>query len=88
MSGLDSVFGNLMALTMGKNEVHRVKYRGTDFLFVGDPDGDGAIALEDDYLNFRQSYAHLMKDGSVMRHGEEIGRREDVQFLGKYEPKL
>jgi hypothetical protein len=59
----------------------KITFKGEDFILVGkDINYGGAIAKQEDYENCRPSYAHLMRDGRVMRYGEQIGTKEDVSF--------
>ncbi len=41
----------------------------------------GAIAFQEDYEDFRESYAHLAEDGNIYRYGEIIGTKEDIKLL-------
>lgn len=54
--------------------MRRITFQGQDFILT---DG-GAITTEANYRAGRASYAHLYEDGRILRHGVEIGRREDI----------
>lgn len=41
----------------------------------------GAITTQDRYEAFTDSLAHLCDDGRVMRYGEQIGTKDDIEFL-------
>ena len=43
----------------------------------------GAITTEEDYEAFRESYAHLVDDGRVMRYGRQIGTAGDIEIIGE-----
>lgn len=60
-----------------------IKFKGQDYLLVGDT--DGAIASKEDYENFTPSFAHLFPDGTIKRYNSVIGKREDIQFLKRVE---
>lgn len=61
----------------------KIKFKGMEFVFVGYDLTEGAIALREDYENFRPSFAHLFPNGEIRRHGSLIGSREDIEILGK-----
>lgn len=60
--------------------IQRIKFKGKDYVFVA-----GAIATEEQYKNCMESYAHLFDDGIILRHGKEIGTKEDIEFLDEVE---
>lgn len=61
----------------------RIRFRGEDFLLVGDLNTGGSIATEEQYTTFQRSHAHLLADGRVVRLGQVIGHREDIEVLGE-----
>ena len=61
--------------------VLHVKFKGKEYLLVGDLDSGGAITTQDNYDNFKVSYAHLFSDGKIRRHNEVIGARKDIEVL-------
>lgn len=77
MSDLSDVLKDLMP----KSEVWLVKFKGKEFLFIGNPDDDGAIATKEQYENFEQSTAHLFADNVIRSFGREIGTRNDLEFI-------
>jgi hypothetical protein len=42
---------------------------------------DGAITTVERFAEWEESIAHLMDTGIIMRYGEEIGTKEDLEFL-------
>lgn len=63
--------------------MYKIKFQGNDYLLIGETPREGAIATPEQYGNFDISYAHLFPDGRVMRHKQQIGNREDIQFMEK-----
>lgn len=68
----------------------KIRFQGREMIFIGslaedEMLEDGAIATEDQYLNFKESHAHLFDDGLVRRHGAVIGAREDIEDLGPWD---
>jgi len=61
----------------------RVRLFGNDYLLIGDLKNGGAIATEEQYRNFDCSFAHLNKNGNIIRFEEIIGTREDIELPGK-----
>ena len=57
----------------------KIKLHGLDFILIGD--NDGAIATPEQYANFDISYAHLYRDGTIMRFSKQIGTIDDIEFL-------
>lgn len=57
----------------------RIRFRGEEYVCYG-PAG-GPIMTLDDYRHGRPSFAHLMEDGSIKRHGRVIGTRGDIEWL-------
>lgn len=63
-----------------------IKFRGKTYVLIGS-NTNGAIATKRAYENFETSYAHLMKDGRILRFGKQIGGIDDITFTGKkYKP--
>lgn len=58
-----------------------IKFKGEKYLLVGDLATGGAIATQDQYDNFRTSYAHLFRDGNVRRYNEIIGTLADIKVM-------
>ena len=56
----------------------RIRFRSQEYVLTE----GGAIATAEALENFTESFAHLHKDGRIMRHGEVIGRRDDIEVLG------
>lgn len=62
-----------------------IRFRGKDYVFVGDELSDGgAIAVKDDYESGKCSYAHLFKNGDIVRFQQEIGTISDIEVVGQY----
>ena len=61
----------------------RVRFRGVDYLLVGDLAGGGAIATVEEYTTFRPCHAWLDAAGRILRHHQQIGVREDLEVLGE-----
>ena len=59
--------------------IKKIRFQGRDDLILI---AGGAIATEEDYRHFRPAYAHLFPDGRVMRYGQQIGARVDIEILG------
>lgn len=57
-------------------KIKKIRFQNTDMLLIG-----GAIAFQEDYEDFRESYAHLAEDGNIYRYGEIIGTKEDIKLL-------
>ena len=55
--------------------MRKIKFKNRNFILVG-----GALTTEDDYKEGIVSYAHLMDDGTIMRYGKVIGKKEDIEF--------
>lgn len=77
MSDLSKILEDMMP----KSEKWRVNFNGKEFLFIGDPDDNGAIATQEQYENFDQSAAHLFSDGVIRSYGVPIGKKEDLEFI-------
>jgi len=61
----------------------RIKFQDNEYLLIGDDiETGGAIATQEEWDNFAENYAHLFRDGRILRYGAEIGTREDIEVLG------
>lgn len=59
-----------------------IRFQGEEYLFVGNPERTrGAIATEEQYENFQDSYAHLCADGKIYRYRGVIGLIDDIEWL-------
>ena len=58
-----------------------ILFKGRKFILID----EGPIATAKQYVNGEVSYAHLQQDGRIMRHGEQIGVRADIEILGECE---
>lgn len=56
----------------------RVVFMGESYRLIGET--DGPIATDEQFENGECSFAHLLPDGRIMRYGEQIGTRDDLQF--------
>jgi hypothetical protein len=68
----------------------KILFQGGPFLFTGDSlDESGAITTEEDFRAGRVSFAHYWprgdSDGIVKRYAEEIGKRSDIDVIGRAE---
>ena len=61
-----------------------IKFNNQEYILLGTLEEGGAIATREQWENGLCSFAHLFEDGKIMRFGEEIGSREDIQVIGKY----
>lgn len=60
-----------------------ISFAGHDDLFLfGDFDRGGPIATMAQYDDFAISFAHLTKDGRVMRYGLVIGDKSQIKLRG------
>lgn len=67
----------------------RIKLFGEDYILIGTLEAGGVIGTEEQYSNFDCSYAYLRSDGKIMRFGQEIGSRDDINLTSievKIEP--
>ncbi len=59
-----------------------IQFKGTNYLLVGgNLNTGGAIATQEEFEEFRISYAHLNPDGNVKRFGKIIGTVKDIKIL-------
>ena len=66
----------------------RIRFQGREFVFVGDELAEsGAIATQEAFEAGEVSYAHLAADGTVMRFGDSIGHRDEIEVLGQYDER-
>lgn len=57
-----------------------IKFKNRGFILIGDLT-DGAITTEYSYKNSEPSYAHLYKDGRILRNGIQVGTKEDIEII-------
>jgi len=58
-----------------------IRFQNRPFLFIGNESKtDGSIATVHQYRNGLPSHAHLFADGRIVRYGEIIGSREDIEW--------
>lgn len=68
----------------------RVKFEGVEYWLMCEPDGDFGALAPIEHCNaeghidtlehaLSESFAHLFPDGRLMRHGQQIGTREDLE---------
>jgi hypothetical protein len=63
-----------------------IRFKGREYLFSGNAlDEKGFIATRTQFENGHPSYAHYYPDNGVLRFGEKIGDREDIEILGDAE---
>lgn len=65
-----------------------IKFKGEDYLLVGDMIEGGPIATLEQYENGRCSYAHLYENGDIIRFGELIGNRNEIEVTGEIEASI
>jgi hypothetical protein len=66
-----------------KNVIEKIKFKNRDYLLIGNRSDGGAIATEECFENFEQSFAHLMPNKNILRFGVKIGTIKDIIFLNK-----
>lgn len=59
----------------------KIRFQGSEYLFVGDLIEGGAIATQEQYENGECSSAHLFPDGRILRFRKQIGVREDIEVI-------
>jgi len=68
-----------------KMALPKIRFKRRVFVFVGEGQPalgkSGTIAFEKAYRTGRPSFAHLMKDGSIMRYQKQIGTINDLEML-------
>jgi hypothetical protein len=62
-----------------------IRFQGSEYLLIGDLERGGPIATKEQYENGQCSYAHLNADGTVMRFGDSIGHRDEIEVIGETE---
>jgi hypothetical protein len=61
----------------------KVRFQGEEYIICGGTvESGGAIATPEQYRSFSPSYAHLLSDGRILRLGQQIGTRDDLEVLG------
>lgn len=66
----------------------KIRFQGKEYLFIGNKENThGAIAAQEQYEHGECSYAHL-RDGIITRFGQQIGIRDDIEFLNTVETKI
>jgi hypothetical protein len=68
-----------------------IKFNGEEYLFGGDSlDESDFIAKVEDYENGACSYAHYFPERGVLRFGQQIGTRDDIEIISDcdVEPNL
>jgi len=63
----------------------QIRFKGNEYLLIGDKNSGGAIATKEQYETFSMSYAHLMINGKIMKAGATIGTIEDIEFISDKE---
>ena len=66
----------------------KVRFQGNEYLLIGDLESGGPIATQGAYENGEVSYAHLGCDGVIRRYCQEIGTKDDLEFIGESDTKL
>jgi hypothetical protein len=61
----------------------QIELFGEKYLLIGET--DGPIARQEDYENGRTCFALLIPNGDIIRHGNKIGTRSDIKYLGQVE---
>lgn len=65
-----------------------IRFQGKEYLLIGSMEDGGPIATKEQYENGQLSYAQLSADGAVMRFGDSIGHRDEIEVLGECEVEL
>lgn len=58
-----------------------ILFQGKRYLLIGNLEEGGAIATEEQYEQFKKSFAHLFPDGNIVQDGRVIGRKEDISVI-------
>ena len=61
-----------------------IRFHGTEYVLTP----GGSIATRKQLEDFTESFAHLFADGRIMRHGELIGHRDDIEILGDSDAEI
>jgi len=79
---LKQSLNSLNEACFGSKEVGEwpIKFQGREFLLIGSR-RCGSITTREQFDAFEDSYAYLQQDGRIMRHREQIGRIEEIEFL-------
>ena len=62
-------------------ELPHLRFRGSEYVLVGDKENGGAIATVEQYSTGECSFAHLYEDGSIKQFGEIIGTIDDIEWI-------
>lgn len=65
-----------------------IRFQGGEYFLIGDLERGGPIATREQYENGQCSYAHLQSDGAVMRFGDSIGHRDEIEVIGEAEANI
>lgn len=74
---------NLFDWFGSKSKKTPIKLGNKEFLLIGSFNSGWAIATQEQFDNFEDSYAHLLPDGRIMRYGKQIGSKEDIVVIEK-----
>lgn len=60
-----------------------IRFKGKEYIFSGDSlDEDGFVAEREAYRNGEPSFAHWVPEKGLLRFGDKVGGREDIEILG------
>ena len=62
-----------------------IKFKGRQYLLIGNLNDGGAIATPRQYTNGYLSHAYLYSSGHINRLGKTIGARQDIEIIGETE---
>jgi hypothetical protein len=59
----------------------KLRFRGEEFLLIGDRETGGAIATVEEYQSFTVSRYHLKANGEIWRFGQQVGEVSEIEWL-------
>lgn len=60
----------------------KVRFQNKEYVLSGTLENGGPIATPEQMRTFSPSFAHLFSSGKIMRHGGQIGTRDDLEVIG------
>lgn len=61
----------------------KVRFQGNEYILTNGNLIEGPLATPEQYASGQPSHAHLFPDGHIMRYGNVIGSKEDLEILGE-----
>lgn len=65
-----------------------IRFQDEIYLLIDEGEFCGPITKEKDFISGKPSYAHLYKNGNILRFGEKIGTREDIEIIGEKQIRI